>query len=203
MTFTRGVASGRYRSRTAGVLIAGGVLGAVAASALATSVAPVPARAFDGCVSSALGTFQSGSASCSGGGFPLTLAIAIGANSVATTGGLFNLSVALGANSYADTTPTASGGSANLAWAIFGATAESTNGNFNLARALGDGAQAIAGGSAGAAGDPVGSFNIARAFGPGAVAAAMNGNLCRCGTYIRIKEAIHAAADVIAKGGAA
>lgn len=32
---------------------------------------------------------------------------------------------------------------------------------------------------------------------------AMYGNLCRCGTYIRIKEAIHAAADVIAKGGAA
>ena len=32
---------------------------------------------------------------------------------------------------------------------------------------------------------------------------AMYGNLCRCGTYIRIKEAIHAAADVITKGGAA
>ncbi len=32
---------------------------------------------------------------------------------------------------------------------------------------------------------------------------AMYGNLCRCGTYIRIKAAIHAAADDIAKGGVA
>lgn len=32
---------------------------------------------------------------------------------------------------------------------------------------------------------------------------AMYGNLCRCGTYIRIKAAIHAAADSIAKGGVA
>jgi len=32
---------------------------------------------------------------------------------------------------------------------------------------------------------------------------AMYGNLCRCGTYIRIKAAIHAAADEIAKGGVA
>jgi isoquinoline 1-oxidoreductase alpha subunit len=32
---------------------------------------------------------------------------------------------------------------------------------------------------------------------------AMFGNLCRCGTYIRIKAAIHAAAEDIAKGGVA
>jgi isoquinoline 1-oxidoreductase subunit alpha len=32
---------------------------------------------------------------------------------------------------------------------------------------------------------------------------AMFGNLCRCGTYIRIKKAINAAADEIAKGGVA
>lgn len=32
---------------------------------------------------------------------------------------------------------------------------------------------------------------------------AMFGNLCRCGTYIRIKQAINAAADAIAKGGVA
>jgi len=32
---------------------------------------------------------------------------------------------------------------------------------------------------------------------------AMYGNLCRCGTYIRIKEAIHLAAATLAKGGAA
>ena len=32
---------------------------------------------------------------------------------------------------------------------------------------------------------------------------AMAGNLCRCGTYIRIRKAIHQAADEIAEGGAA
>ncbi|MGE3476294.1 MAG: (2Fe-2S)-binding protein [Rhodospirillaceae bacterium] len=32
---------------------------------------------------------------------------------------------------------------------------------------------------------------------------AMFGNLCRCGTYIRIKQAINAASDAIAKGGVA
>jgi isoquinoline 1-oxidoreductase subunit alpha len=31
---------------------------------------------------------------------------------------------------------------------------------------------------------------------------AMCGNLCRCGTYSRIRKAIHAAADLAAKGGA-
>lgn len=35
------------------------------------------------------------------------------------------------------------------------------------------------------------------------ITTAMYGNLCRCGTYIRIKQAIHAAAETIAKGGAA
>jgi len=33
--------------------------------------------------------------------------------------------------------------------------------------------------------------------------AAMAGNICRCGTYLRIKKAIHLAADEIAKAGAA
>lgn len=32
---------------------------------------------------------------------------------------------------------------------------------------------------------------------------AMAGNLCRCGTYIRIRKAIHQAADELADGGAA
>ncbi|MCA0200223.1 MAG: (2Fe-2S)-binding protein [Proteobacteria bacterium] len=32
---------------------------------------------------------------------------------------------------------------------------------------------------------------------------AMFGNLCRCGTYIRIKQAINAASEAIAKGGVA
>jgi isoquinoline 1-oxidoreductase alpha subunit len=31
---------------------------------------------------------------------------------------------------------------------------------------------------------------------------AMSGNLCRCGTYARIRKAIHAAAELAAKGGA-
>jgi isoquinoline 1-oxidoreductase alpha subunit len=30
---------------------------------------------------------------------------------------------------------------------------------------------------------------------------AMNGNLCRCGTYQRIRKAVHRAADMLAKGG--
>ena len=29
----------------------------------------------------------------------------------------------------------------------------------------------------------------------------MNGNLCRCGTYQRIRKAVHRAADMLAKGG--
>lgn len=33
--------------------------------------------------------------------------------------------------------------------------------------------------------------------------AAMYGNLCRCGTYVRVRQAIHTAAATIAKGGAA
>ncbi len=31
--------------------------------------------------------------------------------------------------------------------------------------------------------------------------AAMNGNLCRCGTYLRIRKAVRRAADAMAKGG--
>jgi isoquinoline 1-oxidoreductase subunit alpha len=31
--------------------------------------------------------------------------------------------------------------------------------------------------------------------------AAMNGNLCRCGTYQRIRKAVHRAADAMTKGG--
>jgi aerobic-type carbon monoxide dehydrogenase small subunit (CoxS/CutS family) len=33
------------------------------------------------------------------------------------------------------------------------------------------------------------------------VDAVMNGNLCRCGTYQRIRKAVHRAADAMAKGG--
>ena len=93
-------------ARTVGLWCAGGVLGAVAVSALATGVAPAPARALDACVSSALGTMKSGSASCSASG-RLSLAIAVGANTSAiVAGGLFNLALAIGDNSVADTTPT-------------------------------------------------------------------------------------------------
>jgi aerobic-type carbon monoxide dehydrogenase small subunit (CoxS/CutS family) len=35
----------------------------------------------------------------------------------------------------------------------------------------------------------------------GDIDAAMNGNLCRCGTYQRIRKAVHRAADAMAKGG--
>lgn len=35
----------------------------------------------------------------------------------------------------------------------------------------------------------------------GEIDAAMNGNLCRCGTYQRIRKAVHRASSMIAKGG--
>ncbi len=35
----------------------------------------------------------------------------------------------------------------------------------------------------------------------GDIDAAMNGNLCRCGTYLRIRKAVHRAAGEMAKGG--
>ncbi|HXY54112.1 MAG TPA: (2Fe-2S)-binding protein [Nitrospirota bacterium] len=35
----------------------------------------------------------------------------------------------------------------------------------------------------------------------GDIDSAMNGNLCRCGTYQRIRRAVHRAADMLAKGG--
>jgi aerobic-type carbon monoxide dehydrogenase small subunit (CoxS/CutS family) len=35
----------------------------------------------------------------------------------------------------------------------------------------------------------------------GDIDAAMNGNLCRCGTYQRIRKAVRRAADMLAKGG--
>ncbi len=35
----------------------------------------------------------------------------------------------------------------------------------------------------------------------GDIDAAMNGNLCRCGTYQRIRRAVHRAADMLSKGG--
>ncbi len=34
------------------------------------------------------------------------------------------------------------------------------------------------------------------------IAAGMNGNLCRCGTYVRIREAVRRAATLVATGGA-
>jgi hypothetical protein len=53
-------------SKTAGFLLAGGVFGAAAAGAAATSVAPAPAQALDACFSLALtGTPKTGGASCS------------------------------------------------------------------------------------------------------------------------------------------
>ena len=73
----------RHRVQRAGALNTGGVLAAVAATAVATSGAP--AQALDACISSALGTLKSGSASCSASG-ALSVTIAIGANTTATVG---------------------------------------------------------------------------------------------------------------------
>ena len=171
-------------TRTVGLWFAGGVLGAVAATALATGVAPAPARALDACVSSALGTMQTGSASCSSSG-RLSLAIAVGANTSAiVAGGLFNLALAVGDNSVANTTPGVRPTGAELATATtatatgysnftvatgwLGGEALASEGNFNIATAVLGGSLAASGGSRGA----IGNFAIAQAFGNGAIASA-------------------------------
>lgn len=192
----------RHRVRAAGIVIVGGVLGSVGATAVSTSVAPAPAQALDACVSTALGTLKSGSASCSASG-ALSVAIAIGANTTATVaGGLFNLAMAVGDDSVADTTPVAtytnfaiatawSGGYAvagdgnfNIATAVLSNSVAAAGGNglgitadFGMAQAFGNGALAVTGAQA-AEGLPgfYSAFNVSRALGTGAQASATNGN---------------------------
>ena len=160
-------------SKMTGLLVAGGVFGAVAASALATSVAPAPAQALDACFSSGLtGTLKTGSASCSSSG-PLQWAIAIGANTTAEVGdGLFNLAIAVGDNSEAYASRGAQsvrGGYFNIATAAAGGTAQASDGIFQIANARGEGSGAFA---------RYGSFGVARAIGVNAFAqAAAEGDL--------------------------
>ena len=163
---TNNAAYGRYSMRAVGLLVAGGTFGAIAASALATTVAPAPAKALDACVSSILGTFKTGSASCSSQG--LSLSIAIGANAIATAaGGLLDTALAFGANSDATTAPITVGDSSNFDTAIAtgGGTAQASDGIFELARALHTGTV----GSQGAYAE-YGKFIIAQASGSGAYA---------------------------------
>ena len=183
-------------SKMTGLLVAGGVFGAVAASALATSVAPAPAQALDACFSSALtGTLKTGSASCSSSG-PVQWAIAIGVNTTAEVGGgLFNLAIAVGADSvalvtgdadsYFNIATAAAGGFARASNGIFqiatargsqpddGTGAFATNGSFGVARAIGVNAFS----RAGAEGDlaQASAFNIAVARGENSAAVARNG----------------------------
>ena len=167
MTSSPGSARGRCRVRRTGVLITGGVLAAVAATAVATSVAPAPAQALDACISSALGTLKSGSASCSASG-ALSVAIAIGANTTATVaGGWFNLAFAVGDDSVADTTPVATYSNFSMASAWSGGYAVAGDGNFNIATAvLSDSVAAAGGDGLGTTAD----FGVAQAFGNGALA---------------------------------
>lgn len=152
------------RSRTAGPVFACAVVAAVLTNAAATTVAPAPAQALDACVSTGLGTFQTGSASCSSGG-PLQWAIAIGANATATAvNGLFNLAIAVGPGAIA------------IAGGYDDPDLGPATGSFNIARALGADSFALAGGAGNASGDSVGYFNLARALGSGADAEAVNGN---------------------------
>jgi hypothetical protein len=167
-------------SKMAGLLVAGGVFGAVAASALATSVAPAPAQALDACFSSALtGTLKTGGASCSSAG-PLQWAIAIGANTYAeVAGGLFNLALAFGDNSLAYTTPDVGDSYFNIATAAAGGYAQASDGIFQIATAFGsqpdDGTGAFA---------TYGSFGVARAIGVNAVAqTGAGGNLERVSAF--------------------
>ena len=154
------VTTSTQMSKMTGLLVAGGVFGAVAASALATSVAPAPAQALDACFSSGLtGTLKTGSASCSSSG-PLQWAIAIGANTTAeVAGGLFNLAIAVGDNSEAYASRGAQsvrGGYFNIATAAAGGTARASDGVFQIANARGEGSGAFA---------RYGSFGVARAIG--------------------------------------
>ena len=154
-------------SKMTGLLVAGGVFGAVAASALATSVAPAPAQALDACFSSGLtGTLKTGSASCSSSG-PLQWAIAIGANTTAeVSGGLFNLAIAVGESSFAGSEAFITGeGSSyfNIATAAAGGFARASDGFFNIANARGESSRAFA---------DSGSFGVARANGVNAFAGA-------------------------------
>ena len=169
-------------SKMTGLLVAGGVFGAVAASALATSVAPAPAQALDACFSSALtGTLKTGGASCSSAG-PLQWAIAIGANTSANVaGGLFNLALAVGDNSYADTTPYLDGDVSyfNIATAAAGGYAQASDGIFQIATAFGSQPDENSGAFA-----TYGSFGVARAFGHNAWAqTGAGGNLERVSAF--------------------
>ena len=168
-------------SKMTGLLVAGGVFGAVAASALATSVAPAPAQALDACFSSALtGTLKTGGASCSSAG-PLQWAIAIGANTYAeVAGGLFNLAIAVGDNSLAYTTPDVGGTSYfNIATAAAGGTAGAYDGIFQIATGLGSQLENNTGAFA-----TFGSFGLATAIGVNAIAqTGAGGNLERVSAF--------------------
>jgi len=177
---TNATSSGRM-SKMTGLLVAGGVFGAVAASALATSVAPAPAQALDACFSSALtGTLKTGGASCSSAG-PLQWAIAIGANTYAeVAGGFFNLAIAVGDNSLAYTTPDVGGTSYfNIATAAAGGTAQASDGIFQIATGLGSQLENNTGAFA-----TFGSFGLATAIGVNAIAqTGAGGNLERVSAF--------------------
>ena len=177
---TNATSSGRM-SKMTGLLVAGGVFGAVAASALATSVAPAPAQALDACFSSALtGTLKTGGASCSSAG-PLQWAIAIGANTYAeVAGGFFNLAIAVGDNSLAYTTPDVGGTSYfNIATAAAGGYAQASDGIFQIATAFGSQPDEDSGAFA-----TYGSFGVARAIGVNAWAqTGAGGNLERVSAF--------------------
>ena len=177
---TNATSSGRM-SKITGLLVAGGVFGAVAASALATSVAPAPAQALDACFSSALtGTLKTGGASCSSAG-PLQWAIAIGANTYAeVAGGLFNLAIAVGDDSLAYTTPDVGGTSYfNIATAAAGGYAQASDGIFQIATAFGSQPDEDSGAFA-----TYGSFGVARAIGVNAWAqTGAGGNLERVSAF--------------------
>jgi len=169
-------------TKMTGLLVAGGVFGAVAASALATSIAPAPAQALDACFSSALtGTLKTGGASCSSAG-PLQWAVAIGANTTATVaGGFFNLALAVGDYSYADTTPYLAGDTSyfNIASAGAGGHAQASDGVFQIANAFGPQTDDNSGAFA-----TYGAFGIARAIGPNALAqTGAGGNLERASAF--------------------
>ena len=148
-----------------GLLIAGGVLGAVGASALATCAAPAPAKALDACVSVLGADLGIGSAHCASSGLDVAIAIGADATAAATGGMLGNAALALGANSDATTAPNTSASYFDVATALAGGYAQASDGVFEIASAFGPQPNASAGALA-----TYGAFGLARALGTNAEA---------------------------------
>jgi hypothetical protein len=153
--------------RAAGLLVAGGVFGSVAASALATSIAPAPAQALDACVSALGASLDLGSAKCTSHWFNVAVGVGPNTRAIAAGGALGDVALALGANSYSSTAPQTTGNVSyfDIATAVAGGYAQASDGAFEIANALGSQPNDYTGAFA-----TYGTFALARAIGTNAQA---------------------------------